>query len=379
MYEQPAKSAVCHDSPTVPDVSINTESAIGKEPDSTPGAVTNIRSSIDQAAVVCHHGEIVGNSAALWATLKRAEAVAATSVTALITGESGVGKELIARVIHRLSPRRDCPFIKVNCASVPSELFESEFFGHTKGSFTGAHRDRVGRFELAHGATLFLDEVAEIPLNLQAKLLRVLQEGQFERVGDAQTRTVDVRVVAATNQDLQQAVADGTFRDDLYYRLGVFPIHVPPLRDRRADIEPLVLHFLGKICQQFERQLMAPDTDQLALLTEHDWPGNVRELKNLIQRAVILAKDGRLSIAEAMSAGFIGSTVAYTAPRADPSGFVKEADWRRSYRENIIAALEAAHWRVSGGGGAADLLGINASTLRGRMKSLGIPTPRDPH
>ena len=248
-----------------------------------------------------------------------------------------------------------------------------------KGSYTGAHRDRIGRFELADHGTLFLDEVAEIPSHLQAKLLRVLQEGQFERIGDEKTRSVDVRVVAATNRDLPQAVAKGTFREDLYYRLSVFPIHVPPLRHRESDIVPLALHFLEATCKAFGCALPVLDAEQLSLLLEHRWPGNVRELRNLIERAVILSINDRLDIAAAMRTKSVNPLPISVMGGFDSRGFVKDEDWQRSYRDNIVSALEASNWRISGDGGAAELLGINASTLRGRMKSLEIPMPRDVH
>ena len=331
----------------------------------------------DSIEIVRHYGDIVGDSTALRKTLQRVEVVAPTLATALILGESGVGKELIARAIHSSSSRQDRPLIKVNCASIPQELFESEFFGHVRGSFTGAHRDRVGRFELADGGTLFLDEVAEIPLHLQAKLLRVLQEGQFERIGDEKTRNVDARIVAATNLDLQQAVENGTFREDLYYRLSVFPIQVPPLRARRDDILPLAVHFLETACREFGCEVPTLDQGQVSLLLNHGWPGNIRELRNLIERAVILSKAGRFDIGSAMPTRFVGQRSTNIAPVADSRGFVKETEWQRSYRNNIVAALEVSNWRVSGDAGAAELLGINASTLRGRMKALAIPMPRD--
>ena len=250
----------------------------------------------EKIEVVQQFGEIIGNSRALRDTLARVEAVAPTPATVLILGESGVGKELVARAIHAQSRRTQRPFVKVNCASVPQELFESEFFGHVKGSFTGAYRDRVGRFELASGGTLFLDEVAEIPPALQAKLLRVLQESQLERVGDEQTRNVDVRVVAATNQNLRKAIADGKFREDLFYRLSVFPIEVPPLRARRDDIVMLAAHFLERTCNEFQRDALALTRRHVDLLRAYEWPGNIRELHNLVEQAVILSPHGRLEL-----------------------------------------------------------------------------------
>lgn len=330
----------------------------------------------NSASTNLHYGEIIGRSKSLMTALEKAEAVAATPATALILGESGVGKELLARAIHRLSPRRQKRLIKVNCASIPKDLFESEFFGHVKGSFTGAHRDRVGRFELADGGTLFLDEVAEIPLDMQAKLLRVLQEGQFERIGDEKTRSIDVRIVAATNRDLRKAMKDGSFREDLYYRISVFPIVVPPLRDRKDDIVPLATHFLRQACEKFGCRPIELDDEDSTLLRRYRWPGNVRQLRNLIERAVILSRVGDFELVDAMPRETVESRVpgVYSL---DQTGFIKEDDWQRSYRNNIVAALDACDWRISGTGGAADLLGINASTLRGRMKALEIPMPRE--
>ncbi|WP_138441310.1 sigma-54 interaction domain-containing protein [Marinobacter alexandrii] len=322
---------------------------------------------------------VIGESEALRSTLDRVRAVARTPVTALILGESGVGKELIAKAIHDASARSAKPFVKVNCASVPQELFESEFFGHVRGSFTGAHRNRAGRFELADGGTLFLDEIGEIPMHLQAKLLRVLQEGQYEPVGNETTQTVDVRVVAATNRNLLQAVALGEFREDLYYRLSVFPVEVPPLRDRKEDIVALATYFLELTCKAHGRPLLKLDRAQQSQLQKQEWPGNVRELRNLIERAVILSDPDHLNLTEAFS------TNPQEASRVSETGdwyanrFVTEAEWQRSYRDNIVAALDASNWKISGRGGAAQLLGMNASTLRGRIKSLKIETPRSCH
>jgi len=330
----------------------------------------------NKVEVVKQLGGIVGNSVALRETLARVEAVAPTPATVLILGESGVGKELIAGAIHVQSPRAERPLVKVNCASVPHELFESEFFGHVKGSFTGAHRDRAGRFELANGGTLFLDEVAEIPLALQAKLLRVLQEGQFERVGDEKTRNVDVRVVAATNQNLRKAIDDGRFREDLYYRLGVFPIEVPPLRARRDDIVMLAAHFLEHTCDKFHRNTLALTRRHVDLLRAYDWSGNVRELRNVIERAVILSRHDRFELQQALPQHLMPQVSVEPVLNAQVNGYVSEADWQRNYRANLIAALEAAHWQVAGDGGAADRLGLKPSTLRDRMKALAIRMPR---
>ena len=322
-----------------------------------------------------HYGEIIGNSPALIQTLSRIEAVAPTPATVLIVGESGVGKELIAQAIHRQSSRVDQPLVKVNCASIPEELFESEFFGHVKGSFTGAHRDRKGRFELANGGTLFLDEVGEVPLALQAKLLRVLQEGQFERVGDEKTRRVDVRIIAATNRDLRKAIEAGEFRQDLYYRLSVFPLDIPALRQRRNDIIMLAAHFLDQACKEFKREKPTLTQRHVAQLLAYSWPGNIRELRNVIERAVILSQPGQLHFDLESSADYLPAYEDLSSVRTQSSTYVSEAEWQRRYRANLSAALEAAGWRVSGKGGAADLLGLKPSTLRERMKSLAIQMP----
>ena len=241
----------------------------------------------EEVNVALHFGRIVGTSQALRHMQKRIEAVAETPASVLVQGESGVGKELVAREIHARSQRADKQLVKVNCASVPKELFESEFFGHIKGAFTGAHRDRIGRFQLADGGTLFLDEIGEIPMELQSKLLRVLQESEFERVGDDVTRSVDVRVIAATNRNLEQLIVNGEFREDLFYRLSVFPVEVPPLRERGDDIIQLAQYFLEQTCKDFGRDTLTLTRSQAAHLKSYDWPGNVRELKNVIERAVI--------------------------------------------------------------------------------------------
>jgi transcriptional regulator with GAF, ATPase, and Fis domain len=284
----------------------------------------------------------------------------------LIHGESGKGKELIARAIHRRSPRSGRPFVKVNCGSIPKELFESEFFGHVKGAFTGAIRDRVGRFQLADRGTLFLDEIGEIPLDLQCKLLRVLQEGEFERVGDDATRRVDVRVVAATNRDLNREVAAGRFRLDLFYRLAVFPIEVPPLRDRLEDVPVLAAYFVRQACARFrvpEPRVAQQDMDHL--LT-YRWPGNVRELQNVVQRAVIVARGGAL-------------TFHVPADQAPPPGRIPvsecvatDRELRLKERANLVAALRQTAGRISGRSGAAELLGVRPSTLASRVKAFKI-------
>ena len=322
-----------------------------------------------------HFGDIIGNSRALKLTLNRLEAVAPTPATVLIVGESGVGKELIAKAIHQQSSRAQRPLIKVNCASIPEELFESEFFGHVKGSFTGAHRDRQGRFELANGGTLFLDEVGEVPLSLQAKLLRVLQEGQFERIGDEKTRNVDVRVIAATNRDLRKAMETGEFREDLYYRLNVFPLDVPALRKRCDDIIMLAAHFLAQACKTFNCEKLTLSQRDIEQLRAYSWPGNIRELRNVIERAVILSRSGRLQLDLEPSKDSVSDHEPICNMQTQSVNYVSEVEWQRRYRANLLAALEAAGWRVSGIGGAAELLGIKPSTLRDRMKALAIQAP----
>jgi transcriptional regulator with GAF, ATPase, and Fis domain len=326
-------------------------------------------------------GEIVGQSTALRSVLEQVEMVAPTNATVLILGESGTGKELVASAIHERSPRRDRPLVRVNCGSIPSELFESEFFGHTRGAFTGAVRDRIGRFQHADGGTLFLDEVGEIPLAHQAKLLRVLQEGQFERVGEDATRKVNVRIVAATNRDLRQEVAAGRFRQDLYYRLSVFPMELPPLRHRKEDIPALATHFASLSCGRLNRPEMRLTDDDMEVLRRYDWPGNIRELQNVIERAVILAKGPRLRLDLALvhagsvnpaTAGAAGSVV----ENKTPSKILRAADLGRLERENIVAALEHSRWKISGPGGAAELVGMNPNTLASRMRSLGIKRSR---
>jgi len=328
----------------------------------------------EEVNVAMNQGRIVGTSPALRRMLKRVEAVADTPATVLLHGESGVGKELVAHAIHARSPRAEGPLVKVNCASIPKELFESEFFGHVKGAFTGAHRDRIGRFQLADGGTLFLDEVSEIPLELQGKLLRVLQESEFERVGDDVTRSVDVRVIAATNRDLEQHIVDGKFREDLFYRLSVFPIEVPPLRERGEDVIQLAQDFLTNTCKDFGREPMTLTRGQANKLRDYDWPGNVRELKNVIERAVILSPGNVLRLDASLPE--VTADAPGTAGEAPPDpGFLTEQEMREFQKKNTIAALEQANWRVSGPGGAADLLGIKPTTLADRIRVLGIRKP----
>ncbi|KIZ42919.1 MULTISPECIES: sigma 54-interacting transcriptional regulator [Rhodopseudomonas] len=321
---------------------------------------------------------IIGQSEAIQKTLQQVTLVAPTTAAVMITGESGTGKELIARAIHEASARRDRPLIRVNCAAIPRELFESEFFGHARGAFTGAVRDRIGRFELADGGTLFLDEVGEIPLELQGKLLRVLQEGNFERVGEERTRKVDVRLIAATNRNLKQEVARGRFREDLYFRLNVFPIESVPLRERREDIPLLAQHFLSSENKELKSGLRLSQGDARRL-ARYDWPGNVRELQNVIERATILAQNGRLRIDLPETPG------GHPAPgtnrhKGDAAPAVMTvSELRDLERANILAALRACKGKVFGDDGAAAMLDIKPTTLASRIKALGIAAPRPTH
>jgi len=330
----------------------------------------------EEVNVALNFGRIVGNSAALKHMLAKIEAVADTPANVMILGESGVGKELVARAIHARSPRAEAPLVKVNCASIPKELFESEFFGHVKGAFTGANKDRIGRFQLADGGTLFLDEIGEIPIELQGKLLRVLQEGEYERVGDDITRSVDVRVVAATNRNLEELMVEGAFREDLYYRLSVFPIEVPPLRKRREDIIQLAQHFLEQTCNDFGRAPMKLTRLQAEQIQRYDWPGNVRELKNVIERAVILSKGKALrldlSLPENPSAAIVPGEVGNSS--GEQMVFT-EKQMKALQKNNILSALSLRDWRVSGDLGAARLLGVKPTTLADRMKTFGIRKP----
>jgi len=305
--------------------------------------------------------QIVGRSAALTKILKRVEDVAATDSSILITGETGTGKELIARAIHHLSKRRQRALIKVNCAALPAGLIESELFGHEKGAFTGAVSKRIGRFELADGGTLFLDEIGELPQEIQAKLLRILQEFEFERIGSMQTIRVNIRVIAATNQNLEDAVRKNTFRADLYYRLNVFPIHLPPIRERKEDIAPLARFFVNKYMTMMNKQIreIAPET--LDRLMEYPWPGNIRELENVIERAVILCKGPALIIEEDL--------LPLSLPDQDGSHLLSLEEVER---EHILRILESTRWVIEGPRGAAKFLDLHPNTLRSRMGKLGI-------
>jgi PAS domain S-box-containing protein len=329
----------------------------------------------EEVSVAMNFGQIVGTSPALRRMLDRVEAVAKTPANVLLHGESGVGKELVAHAIHVRSNRAAGPLVKVNCASVPKELFESEFFGHVKGAFTGAHRDRIGRFQLADGGTIFLDEISEIPIESQGKLLRVLQESEFERVGDDMTRSVDVRVIAATNRDLEQLIVDGEFREDLFYRLSVFPVDVPPLRERGEDIVQLAQHFLEQACRDFGRPELALTRAQTEYLRAYSWPGNIRELKNVIERAVILSQ-GKVLRLDLSMPGFEAEATETSATETHETRVLTEREIRELQRENIIKALTLTDWRVSGDGGAAEMLGVKPTTLADRMRSYKILRPR---
>ncbi len=330
----------------------------------------------EEISALAGSGEIVGRSEPLLKVLGDVKEVAGTDATVLLWGETGTGKELIARAIHGASRRRAKPLVRVNCAAIPATLIESEFFGHEQGAFTGATKRRDGRFALAHGGTIFLDEVGELPLDLQAKLLRVLQEGEFEPVGSSQTRKVDVRVIAATNRDLQMCVREGKFREDLYYRLNVFPIRLPPLRERREDIAILATAFAQKYAQRTARTLEPLSEDCLRRLRAYPWPGNVRELQNIIERAMITSRDGRLNLDRALPE----SVNAMAAALADDGTAVKRVRTAKELEElernNIIAALDASQWKVAGENGAAQLLGVKPTTLSSRMKALGIERKR---
>jgi len=323
------------------------------------------------------YGDIIGGSPALTTILKQIELVGPTDASVLITGESGTGKELVAREIHNRSSRSKRTMIKVNCASIPRELYESEFFGHVKGAFTGAVKDRAGRFQLADGGTLFLDEIGEVPLDLQSKLLRVLQEGTFERIGDEKTLHADVRIIAATNQPLKEEVEAKSFRQDLYYRLNVFPIEVPALRSRKEDIPMLSSNFLELTSRKLNLPPPKLTRANIIELQSYDWPGNIRELQNVIERAVITSRSGKLS--------FNLSNGGKNIKRKDSAIDQKKEDTKNSiltenemelrHQENILNALNQSNWKITGSDGAAELLGINPTTLASRMKKMGIKKP----
>lgn len=320
--------------------------------------------------------QIVGNSAPLRQVLQEVELVAPSDATVLILGETGTGKERIAQAIHQRSRRKDKPLVRVNCTSIPRELFESEFFGHTKGAFTGAIRERAGRFEAAAGGTLFMDEVGEIPLELQSKLLRVLQEKSYERVGEEKTRRADVRIVAATNRDLQKEVAAGRFREDLFYRLNVFPLKVAALRERKEDIPLLATHFIELFAKELGCRKPSLTQAGIQTLQEYDWPGNIRELRNVIERAAIFAQGRALEFDVLLN----GASVDLTSfeqradDRAEPE-YLTESEMRRRERENLLAILQKTGWKIKGSDGAAELLGVKANTLIARIKKMGFKRP----
>jgi transcriptional regulator with GAF, ATPase, and Fis domain len=324
----------------------------------------------EELAALGGNDDLLGASPALAAVRQAVKQVAATDATVLVLGETGTGKELVARAVHAASGRHARRLVKVNCAAIPEALVESEFFGHERGAFTGATQRREGRFALAHGGTIFLDEVAELPSDMQAKLLRVLQEGEFEPVGSSQTKKVDVRVIAATNRDLARAVREGRFREDLYYRLHVVPIEVPPLRTRGDDVVVLATTFAARVAQRMGRTIAPLGSDDVAHLRAYPWPGNVRELQNVIERAVITSPDGRLDLGRVLQPAPVASSPA----TAQPIRTVH--DLEALERDSIMAALAAADGRVAGPNGAADRLDTKPSTLRSRMKALGIDRAR---
>jgi transcriptional regulator with GAF, ATPase, and Fis domain len=319
---------------------------------------------------------IVGSSRALRQVLQQVAPVASTDATVLITGESGTGKELLAREIHKRSRRSRRPFVKVNCSAIPREMFESEFFGHARGAFTGAISERRGRFQIADGGTIFLDEVADLPLEMQPKLLRVLQEGEYERVGEDDTRKVDVRVIAATNHDLVDQVRARRFRQDLFYRLNVFPLELPPLRSRKDDIPQLAAHTVAMMSTRHRVPPPLLTAEDIECLQRYDWPGNIRELQNAIERAVILSKGARLRLDVALPriAGVPGEPIWPSDAYDDV--VLTDRECRERERANVMRALERCQGRIYGRGGAADLLGINPTTLASRLRALKIAVPK---
>ena len=329
-----------------------------------------LREELDQTHA---SGGIIGRSQVIQNVLQQIKLVAPTDASVLIIGESGTGKELVAREIHRLSNRSTQPLIKVNCASIPGELYESEFFGHVKGAFTGAVKNRAGRFEAADGGTLFLDEIGEIPVMLQGKLLRVLQEGEYERIGEEITRKVNVRIIAATNRDIRQEAERGRFRQDLYYRLNVFPIEIAPLRKHKEDITPLAEQFLKVAAKKLNRSPRRLVPADISALASYDWPGNVRELQNVIERAVIIAQPGTLYFdLPKYPAEQAGPSLPAGDGSIDDEKILTEREMRDKERRNIFSALQLSHGRVYGPGGAAEILGLKPTTLMARIKKFGL-------
>ena len=318
-------------------------------------------------------GRIVGDSRALRQVMQQVEAVASTDATVLITGESGTGKELLAKEVHRRGRRSPGPFVKVNCSAIPREIFESEFFGHARGAFTGALHERPGRFQIADGGTIFLDEVGDLPVDMQPKLLRVLQEGEYERVGDDRTRTVDVRVIAATNHHLADEVRACRFRRDLFYRLNVFPLELPPLRARKDDIPQLATHLVASMSKRHRVPAPPLTPEDIEWLQRYDWPGNIRELQNVIERAVILSNRGRLPLDVALPRSAVAPDEPISPSRSGRDDVVlTDRECRDRERANVMRALERSEGRIYGGGGAAVLLGINPTTLASRLRALKI-------
>jgi transcriptional regulator with GAF, ATPase, and Fis domain len=332
-----------------------------------------LRRELDQGR---HQGELLGRSRVMQRVREDVEEVAHTDATVLILGETGTGKEVVARAIHHTSTRRDKPMVAVNCAAIHPHLIESEFFGHERGAFTGATQSREGRFAMAHGGTIFLDEVGELPLELQGKLLRVLQAGQFEPVGSSQTRTCDVRVIAATNRDLAGAVEAGHFRQDLYYRLNVYPISLPPLRDRGDDVVLLADAFAQRIAARLGRRIKPISPEAAERLKRYPWPGNVRELENVIERGVITARDDQVNLERALP-DFTQVESVGSEDRSTPtsSRVLTRRQLEEIERQNLRLALERAGGRVAGKGGAAELLGLAPSTVNSRLKALKIERP----
>jgi formate hydrogenlyase transcriptional activator len=326
----------------------------------------------DEIRTEMNFGQIIGNSASLRRLLKGVGTVAPTDSTVLIYGETGTGKELIARAIHDLSPRRSKPFVKLNCAAIPTGLLESELFGHEKGAFTGAIAQRIGRFEVADSGTIFLDEIGEIPLELQTKLLRVLQEREFERLGSSRTLRTDARLIAATNRDLEAMVNEQKFRSDLFFRLNVFPVHVPPLRERQGDIPLLVRHFTQQFSTRMNREIETIPSSTMDALCRYHWPGNIRELQNVIERAVIISAGPVLSVDVAdLKFPKTGPPAEKPASPKPPNGALHSV-LEEAERQQILQALKQCNWVVAGPHGAAGLLGMNRSTLQVRIRKLGI-------
>lgn len=315
------------------------------------------------------HKFLIGSSLIWKKVLAQIEMVANSDATVLLTGESGTGKELVARAIHESSSRRHRPMVRVNCAAISRDLFESEFFGHVKGAFTGAISERKGRFQLADAGTIFLDEIAELPLSMQGKLLRVLQEGEFERLGEDRTRKVDVRVIAATNRDLSEEVVEGRFREDLFYRLSVFPIRLPALRERTDDVQDLTLHFVKRFAEKMQCKKLKVTKEDIQRLQNYPFPGNVRELENVVERAMILSQCDQLRV----SLPNVLSPAAASGEDIPEDRVLTVDELKRIERENIVRALQRTNYKVYGEGGAARLLGSKPTTLFSRIKALGIP------